>query len=215
MHGIEKIKQISLREVEGGKDTRLFVINNTQPRGELIITVNSANRSQVVTIPATWVPVDLSLQSRSSEIIGSPDFRRAVARNFIILLDGDAAEDYINENNLAQTEIDRVLNRAGGQNFLAQNQNMSSNVGAGSRMKEILEANGSHAVPEAGQKTQDTVSGAVLQVVTRCNSDGEERLDEREGLGMLMGMNLSKADLKYIANNSQQSQLKEFAASKL
>lgn len=209
---LASINQLKLRDVEESKDTRLFVINNTQPRGEMLLTVTgNKGRSVIITIPSTWIPVDLSLQSRKSDILDSADFRRAVNRKFLILLDSVQAEDFVDNDATASAENNRILNHAGGNSLLAQNQIEAPKA----RVDEIRQLAGTHAVPQAGEANAAAISGGVLQVVARCNSSGDEALDEREGLGILMGMNLTQAELQYIANNSQKSQLKEFAATNL
>lgn len=209
-----KLKELNLRALELSKDTRLYVLNKCRPRGEILMSVTRPNgREQTVTVPATWIPVDLTLQSRFQEILDSPDFRRAVARGFVVPVDADEAEKFCAENQLAITELDRILNRADGSSTFAQN------VGSGSgkpvvseRMEEIRSQVGSTAVKdESGQG----VSGSVMQTVARSNSDNEGSISDREALSMLMGMSLNNAELDYIVKNSQQSTIKDWAASKL
>ena len=204
-----QIKRLTQRDLEISSDTRLFVLNNAEPRGDILITISKdKGRDQLIVVPPTWIPMDLTMQCRREDILNSPDFRRVLARQFIIAVDPDQSEAFLAENITAQNELDRVLGRAGGANTLAQNS-------VTSRLSEIKSQHGSHAVPDAGQHSDDTISGPVLQVISRCNTDGGDKLDEKEGLALLMGMRLSKAELAYIAKNAQQSNLKEFAASKL
>lgn len=205
----DKLKSLTQRDLETSDDTRLFVLNNTEPRGEILISVpKDKGRDQLIVVPPTWIPMDLTMQCRRDDILSSPDFRRGLARQFLIAVDPDSAERMLEENETARVEFNRIMGRADGANTLAQNSNSD-------RVAAIKAQHGSHAVPETGKKEETTVSGQVLQVVMRCNSDAEDKLDEKEGLALLMGMQLTKAELTYITTNSQQASIKEFAASQL
>lgn len=205
-----QLKRITQRELELSDDTRLFVLNNAEPRGDILLTIpKDKGRDQMVVIPPTWIPIDLTMQCRREDILNSPDFRRVLARQFVIAIDPDEAEKFFDVNSSAKVELDRILGRAEGNNTLAQNSVVTA------RKEEILAQHGSHAVPEDGKKSEETVSGQVLQVVMRCNSDAGDKLDEKEALALLMGMRLNRVELEYITKNSHQSSIKEYAASML
>ena len=183
------------------------MLNNAEPRGDILINVpKDRGRDQMIVVPPTWIPIDLTMQCKREDILDSPDFRRVLARQFIIAVDPDQAEEFFAQNQTATVELNRVLGRAGGNNTLAQNS-------VSTRLDEIKAQHGSHAVPEV--KDETTVSGPVLQVINRCNTDGDDKLDEKEGLALLMGMKLTRGELEYITKNSQQSSIKEYAASNL
>lgn len=78
MDVINEVQILSLRELEEQSDTSLFVVNNTQPRGEIIFNVTTGRgRDHTVIVPDTWIPFDLTTQAKKAEIVDSPDFRRA------------------------------------------------------------------------------------------------------------------------------------------
>lgn len=208
-----KLKELNLRALEMSNDTRLYVVNRCSPRGEILMSVTRPNgREQTVTVPATWIPIDLTLQSRRQELLDSPDFRRAVARGYVVPVDADEAEEFCANNSMAVTELSRILNRAGGSSTFAQNVESSGQSVTDKRMEEIRGQVGSVS---AKDETGKGVSGPVMQTVARSNHEGEGSINDREALSILMGMQLTAHEYTYIVKNSQQASIKEWAASKL
>lgn len=216
---LAQVKQISLREAEETSDTSLFVVNMTQPRGDLSFSITtSRGRDFVVTVPDTWVPYDLSAQAKKTEIIEAPDFRRAVSRGFLLLVETASADALFLNDDRAQVEIRRIYNKNGGNNNIANNSSFIS--GMDMKREEVSKVAGVQAgiqanAGEDGESVKTGVQGSIIQIVTRSNIEGPDGMDPKEAVSLLMGQNLNPSDYDYIIKNSNQESLKQFAAKQL
>lgn len=207
-----QVETLSLRDLEDQTDSSLFVLNNTQPRGQIVFNVSTMKgRDRSVIIPDTWVPFDLSTQARKSEIVDSPDFRRAVSQRFLLIVSTASADEFFAKNELAQEELKRIFNFAGGNNAVASNQMESSTVQ--SRMEQVRSEAG--GVQATHSENGDQISGAIIQIVARSNSDDDGKMDVKEALSLLVGRNMNRSEKEYVIKNSIHSEIKEFVSKQL
>jgi FAD synthase len=210
MDVINEVQILSLRELEEQSDTSLFVVNNTQPRGEIIFNVTTGRgRDHTVIVPDTWIPFDLTTQAKKAEIVDSPDFRRAVSQKYLLVVSTKSADEFIEKSEHSQTELQRIFNKAGGQNNIAAN-----SVGSTTKMQQIMQQSGGIAVAAEGT-TGESISGAVIQIISRSNSEGDEKMDVKEAMSLLVGRSLNGKELDYIIKNSIHADIKAFASKKI
>lgn len=215
MEAINKVVILSLRELEEQKDTSLFIINNTQPRGEIIFNVTTARgKDHTVIVPDTWIPFDLTTQAKKTEIIDSPDFRRAVSQRYLVPVSTGSADEFMNNSELGRNELDRVFNRAGGNNVVASNSTFTS--AQQEKMAQIRSQSGGVTVAsDVLADSSEAISGAVIQIVNRSNLDGEDKMEIKEALSLLVGRKLNSKELDYIVKNSVNAEIKAFASKQL
>lgn len=206
-----EVEVLTLRELEEQEDGSLFVLNNTEPRGEIIFNVTMGKgRDYTVVVPDTWIPFDLSSQARKSEIIDSPDFRRAITKRYIVVVSTKSADEFMRNNEYAEAELERVYNKAGGQNTIAENSERNPN--RSTKIDAIKQA--ASGVP-AEQAVDTSISGAVIQIIARSNSESDDKMDVKEAISLLMGRKLNQKELEYIVKSSSQEAIKAFASKQL
>lgn len=213
MEVINQVETLTLRELEEQKDTSLFVLNNTQPRGEIIFNVTTGRgRDHTVIVPDTWIPFDLSTQAKKTEIIDSPDFRRAVTQKYIIVVSTSSADAFMEANEHGRNELNRIFNKAGGNNAVAANSIMPT--AQQSKMEQIRSQAGGVSVANDGNSAEQ-ISGAVIQIINRSNSEGDDKMDVKEALSLLVGRKLNAKELDYIVKNSIHADIKAFASKQM
>lgn len=93
------------------KERSLFVLNKT---GMLMtMDVKSGNDTVTLKIPKTWVPIDLSLQVRKADILDSPNYRNAIARNRLKEMSTEAALALLADDPDAKAEYNKVVGVVG------------------------------------------------------------------------------------------------------
>ena len=213
MDVLNEVSILTLRELEEQTDTSLFVVNNTQPRGEIVFNVTTGRgRDHTVIVPDTWIPFDLTTQAKKSEIVDSPDFRRAVSQKYLLVASTKSADEFMEKNELASTEMSRIFNKAGGQNNIAANSGNAMTT----KMSQIKQQSGGIAVAaETEAANGESISGAVVQIISRSNSEGDDKMDVKEAMSLLVGRQLNGKELDYIIKNSVHADIKAFASKKI
>ena len=93
------------------KGTSVWVLNNTEgaTRSRIIFTVpqSAGNGQDIVDVPLTFIPVDLSLQASKDILTRSTDFRRTVGKGLVILLSEAEANAKLEEDG-ASEEVERL-----------------------------------------------------------------------------------------------------------
>lgn len=114
MSSIDKVITTTLREVEEANSKTVFVVNTTKKdkRGQVIFSVPKVNGvgDDAVTIPATWIPIELTEQVSKNQLFASSDFRKAVSRGLISLVDHKWATDVLKSRE-ATEELERLQNQ--------------------------------------------------------------------------------------------------------
>jgi hypothetical protein len=114
---------LSYLEIEKASVRRIWAINKTpaKSRRQLIFTVqkNSGSGVDVVFIPSTWIPIDLTGQIPKKTLLASSDFRKAIANGVIeILTEAEAA--VLNKKEGATQEKERVSTQLMNSNAIVQ-----------------------------------------------------------------------------------------------
>jgi hypothetical protein len=194
----KRLKLLTVQDAERALrdgDTMLYVLNTSNPRGNINMTIDGANGSrQTITIPITDIPVDLSVQSVKRFILESPEFRRTYARGFIKIVDSNEAESLFANDEKARQRQAKLYNSI----------DMS-----GSTDVEIMQAQDNKEAINKMPATQ--LDPFIVNLVIRSNNGDEEADTLIQELGARVDL-LSLNDLQYIVSNSQSSELKETAA---
>jgi hypothetical protein len=144
----------------------------------------------VVSVPVTWIPIDLTTQATRKAILGSPTFRRMIAMGMLKLVHEEQAMATMEQPD-AQKEAQKIYSRA---------QELTTEV-------EAMPSEAQRAVAEG----DGSVSGFALNLAAAPGMDEDQVLTTMRNNESSM----SQADFKYIADNSQFPRVKAKAAEML
>lgn len=90
------IKRLTLNQLERMDTSFVYVINNTDPRGNLNLTVADGMGNQVaVRVPVCNIPYDLSTQATKQALLSNPQLRTLNAKGVLLFVDPDAAVELL------------------------------------------------------------------------------------------------------------------------
>lgn len=186
------IKGITVSQAEQANTSSVWVLNTSGERGKskgiINITIIEGNgRSNVVRIPVTHIPIDLTTQATKSAILMSPDFRRLVQASIIKLISEDDALKMLDAPG-AKEEQRRLLDI--------------------DRQHEIQGEQQSTELQSALAEQAGEISGLAMHIAH--TTEGDE-----EAVAANLRNNadsLSQKELKYIVDNSSMHKVKATAA---
>ena len=116
-------------------DPSLWVLNTSdlmgaKPQGDVLIEIDLPNgRKTIITVPKTWVPIDISAFARRDHIIESQSFLQAVNRQTLTPVSSEFA-DSISKRQDVRDERNLLAIKAGGINITnaIQNRNPSNKI---------------------------------------------------------------------------------------
>lgn len=107
---VTKMRKMTVGQAENHSGQELYVMNNVRPSGNLNLNVTDQDGTRVtVVIPATAIPVDMSLFVGKKELLANRDFRRLHAKDSIFIVHPDDAALAIESNPRAKAELKRLL----------------------------------------------------------------------------------------------------------
>lgn len=183
------LKIVPLHEAEAHKSSFVYVVNKTNPKGNISIVVPDGMGNQVsVRIPITWIPIDLTTQATKKSLLATPAFRSLVARKYIDLINPDSALEYLEDPEAAK-EMARIFKQANVESIGAPTENNN----ALSAELELEEGN---------------INPIAMNIALA------KDLEEDDALRLLRTneSSLVKADFQYIAENSTKQKVKDYAA---
>lgn len=186
-----KQKPLTIADLEASRSSSVWVLNNTAPKGNVNMTMSDGQGQMiVVSVPVTWIPIDLTTQATKNAILTSPTFRRMITMGMLKLVDEDTAMTTMAGSD-AQKEAQRIYSRA--QELTVDEVGMPAEAKAA-----VAEGDGS-------------ISGFAL------NLANAKDMDEDQVLTTLRNneSSMSPADFRYIAENSQYPRVKARAAEML
>ncbi len=192
-HSKNLAASLTLGQLEKSESSSVWVLNNTEPKGNVNITMNDGQgASLVVTVPVTWIPIDLTTQATKTALINSPHFRRMLSINALLLVGDDQAEITMAAAN-AQKEAGRVY----------------------SRVLDLAGAIDVNTMPAAAAKasteSSGNISGMAMQLAMATDLDEDQVMTTLQGNASSM----SDQDMQYLAENSRFPRVKEYAAAHL
>lgn len=169
----------------------MWVVNKSNPRGNINIQVNNGMGGvQVVGIPVTWIPIDVSMLAPRSSVLQNANFRRLVGAGFIQIVDSDSAEAF-----MQQTEA-------------REEQRRISRIDGGAPVGDIKD----EVVVEDNANSEEDMLSSVVQGVL-----SQDDLTESAVISVLRGQAdiLTEQDLRYLMQHHEMAGVKEWAAAQL
>lgn len=124
-------KYTTLEELEKSERGPVYVINNLKGayKGMVIIPVarRRGNGQDVLRIPPTFIPVDLTLQISKAQILESTEFRRTVGKKLVVLLNPEYARRLLATEE-AKAEARQVSENMARAKLLVESQIMNGNT---------------------------------------------------------------------------------------
>lgn len=182
------LKTLSIAQSEAEKNSALYLLNTSNPKGVLNFDTRDGAFVQTVSVPVTWIPFDATTASTKAAILSSPNFRKLVNMGFVKIVDTAEAEAFL-QNPDAQKEMQRVFNML---------QAGDATVQADAEFKSKVDAesgNVSSATQNIAHADFDEES-AMVQI--RNNED-----------------EFTQHDWQYLSLHSKHPTVKEYAAAKL
>ena len=174
------------------KSSSVWALNSSgsgRPKGIVNITITEGNgRAQIVKVPVTIIPVDLTTQATKSALLMSPDFRRLVAGRVLSLISEEDAMKLL-DSDQARAEQRRLLD------IDASHENDIQPDAPQAAQSLMAEASGD--IGGFAMNLAHTTQGDEDAVVAQLRNNAEA---------------LSKAELQYIVNNSTFAKVKGLAA---
>lgn len=185
---------ITISQAERSESSSVWALNGTigsgRPQGVVNITITEGNgRAQVVKMPVTRIPVDLTTQATKSALLMSPDFRRLVSAQIIMLISEEDAIKML-DNDDARAEQRRLLD-----------------IEATHDASDLLPS-APQEVKSAMDQAEGKISGFALNLAHTTEGDEEAIVASLRNNAQA----LTKVDLQYIVNNSTFPKVKGLAA---
>ena len=184
-----ELKVIDLRASERDESSSLFVINLSNPSGNIHFDIETkgGNRN-LVYVPAAPVAFDLSMQAVKRDILESPTFRKYLNLGFLRIVDTRQAETFMS---------------------VAKNQN---------EFAKAMRFNMEQSVPQIQQSDErvvDSINDELTPLVI--NLANEDQMSEQEALELLDQNEhvLTIIDMQYLVDNALHAGVKTWAASRL
>lgn len=175
---------MTLNELEKSDGSSVWIYNKSNPKGIITFLGDSGlGDKSLVTVPITWIPVDLSTQSTKKSLLSNAQFRRLVSGGMLELVSDKEAESILSTPE-GQDENMRVFQ-------LAAVGNAVNNIPQ--ELKPNLEING--------------VSGYILSIANDKDMNYKDAIaDIRRKADTL-----TKADYEYLENNAVSQELRDWA----
>ena len=181
-----KLKAISLSDLEADGKYSVWVLNKTNPRGIVNISMpDNLGGTVVMIIPITWIPIDLTTQTTREGLLKSPVMRRLITSGSLMLISEEDALKVM-ESPEAKEEAKRVYS-------VVQNE-------------PTLE---SQEVKKLMDEEKGKVGPYAMNVISL-----EGELEEDKIYSMIRGQEgiLTEEDYSYISLNSKYAKVKEYCA---
>lgn len=202
-------------ETHGEEAAPLFVVNSAyatengmNSQMALHFSVKSENGNTIpVSLPATWIPVDLTTRAHRDLIVKDPNFRDLIQKKRITIV--AASVDSKRKEAGFVGALDAYKDQSVREEFnsIFSNSHMTGDVEEDTGIDEGVSIS---AGASSDAATEMTASFVAQSIVDRCNSEESSATVMRTI--RQQSLSLSKADLKYIMNQASDSQVKSLCA---
>jgi len=182
--------QLSIRDLEDDLDRgSIWCLNTTEQAGkrsQLLFVVPKIHGQglDVVEVPMTFIPIDLTLQVNKKQLLESSEFRRTVASSLIVLVD--------------DTEAGLRMKKAGVKEEIERLRNLKTKT----KDVTINPLNAPEATNKAGTETTQilgTTSLPVKQIVLTAQNTEEGEVSETQVVNSIRNMGtLQGEDYQYL-----------------
>ena len=194
------MKPFSIVDLEKSKSSSVFVLNKTSghEKGNVIISVSkkSGQGIDVVLIPSTFIPVNLTEQVSKTQLLDSSDFRSALSSRRLVLIDSDEAFKML-DTKVAQKELDKLYkDKEMFRNNVADLNTIHNEIeDTTGGMREML------SNLDGGTVDGDEVL-KVRPVILQLLADLEDLGDEDSALSTLRNVeNVTRSEYRYVYKN--------------
>lgn len=212
------VTSITLQEAIKSKDDSLYVLNNSDPRSAILLSVSNKDDT-IVTVAPTWIPIDLVNQCPREELLRSPNFRRMVESELLLILDTQECENVFKNNPLAQQERKSLIEKgAKTRQNLSSSRTVQLDAPSAHHASDEQSAHASSAsntanaatAPAPVEKKRESVSPRLRTMIDALNSG---TITEAQMIESLSTMKPNKAERMLIASTCQSQSVKTHVAS--
>lgn len=194
-----KFKARTIREIEQEEDSRVFALNRSKEAANINLNVKLRNgESSLVTMPFSPCPIDLTSFCSKADLLAEPVFRRLVATNLVVLVDTEEASKFVLEDPRGIKETQRIFKEA---SIVAEP------ISAGDVETEFAGADNRTEEERMGVESSNPFVEMIIARATNPDEDINDIISDLES----RAHTLTPEDLQYIADNSNSSDLKEWA----
>lgn len=185
------VRTMSLADIQRDDNPNVYVLNKSKgpEKGQIIVSVSKENGSgeDLLIIPRTYIPVEITAQISKEQLIRSTEFRKALNTRQLVIINPDDAQAILNTKE-AQIEAERIYQSS------QANRNTVIDLGA----VETTEVDGVF-----GGMTQNTAQGEditfnqarILQIFNVLHEDN----NQESAIASILNMdNVTRDDLKFI-----------------
>lgn len=199
------VKLLTLSEALKSDSPNLYVVNQAHKvangnHGNITMNVHSNSRTVGVSIPHTWIPVDLTTQAPRADILAEPNFRRIVQRGAVVIVETTSAEKFMQDNDpKSYKELQRILNVFS---------DVESDLQANSNAPQTNEL----TIQVPGGVSSSNVDPFVEAIVIRAESEPADDLIS-ELTARMQSEGLNSNQIQYIMDNVSSPDIKEWCVS--
>ena len=178
---------------KNSEDPSLFVLNRSKPKQQLLISVDASDPKNpvAVTVPRTWIPVDIAIQADRDKVLRAPGLRNLCEQGVMVIVSTKEARELFAINKLAQTERLRLRQ------------------GHGATKVQLDNDPAARVNVEAPASSEQTVNPSVADLILHLNAGSRTGDDV---CALLASVDLTEIDVQYILQHAQDEAVRAFAA---
>lgn len=200
--------EIGLQDLIASKVDEVWVLNTSDigsrgrtPKGDINLMVRTgiAGDKVNIVIPNTFVPFNIGLRATKKDITNSPDFRKLILQNYIVLISPEEAKEILSDED-NRKEYDRVVARM---NYIND------------RDSSFKFEDNTDGLVEGDDPTDHSEESAIHPSILEAFNDSEVDNSERYAIARNLERELSPNDWAFIATKTDYDKLKELARKNL
>lgn len=193
-----QFRAMTLRQVELEDDTRIYALNRSSENANININITLKNGERsLITLPFSPCPVDLSVFAPKEDLLAAPVFRRLVAGGYVVLVETEQADDFVLNDPRGIRETKRIFKETA----------VINEISSDSVETEFAQADTRTEEEKAGAASSNIFVESILARATDPNEDVNDLISDLES----RIHTLESKDVQYIVDNSENSDLKEWA----
>lgn len=212
LSAIQNMKTLSLNTfnnlIRNNPDAQMFVLNRSKPRSQLALSVLMDNNvPDVVVVPASWLPCELTLKAQLPNLLKSATLKRALSLGDIVIADPESVYELFRTSERARADYlttyghEWVDPAADGSTLL----DLTDDADADTDINRERQNSGDNAPKRYSDN--ELVNDLIIQ--SRAGSDASAITN-----AIVNSIDsLTKDDLLCIANNVTDSEVKDFCLS--
>lgn len=186
------VRTMTLADVQKDDNPSVYVLNKSKgpEKGQIIIAVakENGNGEDLLIIPRTFIPVDITAQISKEQLIKSTEFRKALNTRQLVIINPEDAQ-IILDTKEAQTEAERI--------YQSTQANRNSAIDLGDVATTEVDGTFSDALTQRGVHGDEITfnQARILQIFNVLEEDN----NQDSAISSILNMDdLTKDDLKYI-----------------